>query len=103
MPEMQNMKRKTAQTVLFAFLISFTLFALFFIVIEADHDCYGENCAVCLIIQISQQNMQLLRLILCGAATSFAFFSRQTKSLSRIQNIQIEQFSLFSQKIRLND
>lgn len=100
---MQKIKRNTARAVLFAFLAAFTLFSLFFIIIEADHDCCGENCPICLIIQFSQRNIQLLRLILCGAATSFAFFSRQTKSLSRIQNIQIEQFSLFSQKIRLND
>lgn len=100
---MQKIKRNTARAVLFAFLAAFTLFSLFFIIIEADHDCCGENCPVCLIIQFSQRNIQLLRLILCSAVVLFASFSKQPKSFFRIPHIYIEQFSLFSQKTRIND
>ena len=100
---MQKLNLKTARAVLFAFLAAFIVFSCFFVMLEKDHDCCGEKCEICLIIQIAQQNIQLLRLILCGAAASFAIFYKQAKSFFRIPHNYIEQFSLFSQKIRLND
>jgi len=100
---MQKVRRKKARSALYAFLLLFTLFSLFFVIAEAGHDCTHENCPICLIIQSFQQNMQLLRLILCTAAASLAFFSKTAKHTFGLLCIHIEQFSLFLQKTRLND
>ncbi|MBO4438754.1 MAG: hypothetical protein J5798_05330 [Spirochaetaceae bacterium] len=100
---MQKLNHKAAKAVLFAFLAAFIIFSCFFVIIEKDHDCCGEKCEICLIIQIAQQNIQLLRIILCLIAATYAFFRKSAKGSFCFPHFHIKTQSLFLQKTRLND
>ena len=41
-------------------LLLFLLLSSYFIAYEADHDCSGENCPVCALLQISENNLRQL-------------------------------------------
>lgn len=41
-------------------LLLFLLTSVFFIAHEADHDCTGEDCPVCALIQIAESNLRQL-------------------------------------------
>ena len=100
---MQKLNHKTAKTVLFAFLAAFIIFSCFFVMLEKDHDCCGEKCEICLIIQIAQQNIQLLRIILCFIAAAYAFHRKSAKGSFCFLHFHTKTLSLFSQKTRIND
>lgn len=69
------MKRKhiaVILTVLFAITI---FFAHIFTVCEADHDCHGEDCPVCQLIQVAEnffKGMTAAEIIAVFAAVVFA-------------------------------
>ncbi len=93
---------KTATIIACALIVAFMLFSAFFIASEANHDCTGHDCPICVLIQQCENN---LRQMGCGALALvsviipvvsifiFAYFS--------ICNLTQE--TLVSMKIRLND
>lgn len=54
---MQARKRIEAAVLCFVFILV-TLFSVLFIITEAEHDCTGENCAICSFIQHAQQTLK---------------------------------------------
>ena len=51
---------KAAAIVMIAAVLLFLLVSTFFIAYEADHECTGEDCPVCALIQIVENNLRQL-------------------------------------------
>ena len=47
-------RRNRTAAILAAVLALILLFSALFIVLEADHDCHGENCRVCMQIRLCE-------------------------------------------------
>ncbi len=47
-----NGDRRIALKMTAILLVALTMFSAFFIILEADHDCSGEDCPVCAAIQL---------------------------------------------------
>jgi len=85
-----------------ALIITMILASLSFIVLEADHDCHGENCHVCdLIIQCDNNVRYFGYLVLCFviAVTGIAACSRLF--LPRIVHPVL--LTWVSSKVRMNN
>lgn len=63
-------KLNRLRAVLTAVFIAFTVFSVFFVAAEAGHDCSGDDCPICFVIQVAEQNVKLLSLALCAAGVS---------------------------------
>lgn len=63
-------KLNRLRAVLAAVFIAFTVFSVFFAAAEAGHDCSGDDCPICFVIQVAAQNVKLLSLALCAAGVS---------------------------------
>ena len=99
---MPNLKQKTAKAVLFALFILFITFSLVFMTIEANHECEGEDCVICLLIQTIQLNLKLF-IILLITAVIFNKLKKDNKNGLKRVCFFFKQFSLVSQKIQMND
>jgi len=54
-------RSKRLPAILLAVLLCAVLLSsLFFIILEADHDCSGEDCAVCAVLSLCQQLIHTL-------------------------------------------
>lgn len=96
-------KLNRLRAVLAAVFIAFTVFSVFFAAAEAGHDCSGDDCPICFVIQAAAQNVKLLSLALCAAGVSFA---RRCFALKlSFKNSYQTSFnnSLISLKTRLNN
>lgn len=74
-----------------------------FIAHEADHDCSGENCPVCLAIAL---NIRLLRMIGLAALVLLSLFFLPNGTSVRNRGDRYTHFSLrtlVTWKVRLND
>lgn len=60
------------RAVFVALFIAFTVFSVFFAAAEAGHDCSGDDCPICFVIQVAAQNVKHLSLALCAAGVSLA-------------------------------
>ena len=60
--------RRIFSGLLSALLLGALLFSSVFVASEADHDCSGQNCSVCLELQNCVANFQLLGSALGGGA-----------------------------------
>lgn len=83
-----------------AFLVALALVcALFFVVLEAQHNCAGDNCEICGLLDAC---LQTLRLALCSAAaaalTALAATCRGTVHTDRTR----AAFTLIIQKVKLS-
>ncbi len=68
---MTNYRRLAAW--LLAVLVLFAVAASLFVVAqEADHNCMGEDCAVCAVIALCRNTLQALFGVLIAAAALFA-------------------------------
>jgi len=98
---MQFSRISKIRSVLAALLLLFSVFSLAFKVFESDHNCSGDNCAVCLLISVIDENLKLGGIIsgfvFCHFSLFFAAFFYGAKSDSALLNE-----SLISKKIRLN-
>lgn len=63
-------KLNRLRAVLTAVFIAFTVFSVFFVAAEAGHDCSGDDCPICFVIQVAELNVKLLSLALCAAGVS---------------------------------
>lgn len=91
---------RTAFAILF---LAFTLYSIFFITHEAHHECSGEDCPICFMMQMAEQNLKLLRYVLFSASVSYLFFRALNNNLSIFCESVLNPTTLISQKIRLND
>ena len=70
-------KRNPAAAILAVTLALVMLFSALFIVLEADHDCHGEECRICEQIQLCEdllrQTALFLAVLLAGGALRAVF------------------------------
>ncbi len=59
-----------------ALLVAFImLFSVLFIALEADHDCCGEGCAVCLQIRVCKDLLRDLITVSASAAAAWCLYA----------------------------
>ncbi len=95
--------KKTYSVVLALFLLVFVILTIVLETAESAHECDGENCPICHLLMITQDNLLLLGLNFSIAALCISVFMAATECVSRILNIPIVTRTLISQKVRLND
>jgi len=86
--------------VLFAVLL---LFSICFEVLESDHQCSGEDCPICKVIQIVRQNIKLFGLILATVAVCSGKLEWKRSVSASFESHSDMANTLFIQKTRLND
>lgn len=78
------------------------LFSNVFLAEHVHHDCTGEDCPVCAVMEQCINNLKTISEVVFFVAASLFFLHIITKTVSK--NItEPVAFSLFSQKVRLND
>ena len=98
-----NTKRKRALSVTVCIVFLFVTFAsLFYIVLEADHQCTGEDCPVCANIYQAEQTLRNLSTgtIVYTAANPIPIMFVLVMAG---HVLFVSRTSLVSQKVRLND
>lgn len=100
---MQNEKLSRCRTVLSVLFLVFTIYSLFYIGHEARHECSGEDCPVCYVIQVAEQNLKLLGVALAVVVVSSFFKKCDSKKINAFPESVLNPSTLISQKIRLND
>lgn len=75
-----NKRTRAAAMALACVLALILLFSVFFIVLEADHDCAGEDCAVCAVLNVCETLLH--RLAGFGAAVLTALFAAAVKAFA---------------------
>ena len=99
---MTNRKR-IAALLLCVGLIAALSVSVWFLALEADHDCGGEDCPVCRIMAV---NIRLLRTLALAAAVAAAFGLLRAAGSTRRPRDRYALFvpgTLVSWKIRLDD
>lgn len=100
---MQNRKINKLRTVLAVILLVFSIFSVAAISLEKNHQCSGENCPVCFVIAVAEQNLKLLSLIAVFTVIKISDFSFRKSVLILSKKFLIKSNTLISQKIRIND
>ena len=96
-------KLNRLRAVLAAVFIAFTVFSVFFAAAEAGHDCSGDDCPICFVIQLAAQNVKLLSLALCAAGVYLARHCFASKISFKTSYQTSFNNSLISLKTRLNN
>lgn len=68
---------RAAAALVAAAVIMMTLFSMVFIIVEADHDCIGEHCRICLVLRAFEQSLGRFYfglLSVSAVPVGFAFF-----------------------------
>lgn len=55
-----NKQKRAIALLLAAAVLLVTAFSLTVLVVEANHDCAGEDCAVCRLMDLCENNLRLL-------------------------------------------
>lgn len=89
--------------ILAVMLVIFTIFSLLFSAVEVNHDCSGEDCPICFVIEVTESNLKLLHFALAVFILSqFVKFTSNKIQFSSKKSI-FKSNTLISQKIRIND
>lgn len=94
-------KLRIAAILLILAVLFFVLFSVFFIVHEADHDCSGDDCPVCMLIQIYEDNIRQVGSGDAASATGILVFLALTMPV--FMAFSVRTSTLISNKIRLNN
>lgn len=97
----QNFKRITAWVAISA-IVLVLLFSVCYIVEHADHECTGEDCPICLVMEQCGNNLKTVGTAIMIACVAVVLFT----SLQENKHYQTSMFpcnSLISQKIRMNN
>ncbi len=98
----KNSNKRLAAAFLAMAVLFFVLFSVFFIAHEADHDCSGDGCPVCALIQMCEDNIrQLGSGTAASAAVSVLVFL--TLAMPVFTAFAINVSTPVSRKIRLNN
>ena len=73
-----------------------------FIILEAGHDCDGENCPVCMCLNICNNNLKLITLIAINIILCELLLSSQVKKFYPVKIIYPHS-DLISLKVKLSD
>ena len=99
---MQEEKIKKRALFIAAALLALTVFSIFFSTAERFHECHGDDCPICLLLQIAEQNIKLLSLALFIAVAVGGDRFKKIQDASIICGPLLKSKTLVSQKIRLN-
>ena len=99
---MQERKLNKRALFLAAALVAIALFSILFSAAERFHECHGDDCAVCLLLQIAEQNIKLLSLALFIAVAVGGARFKKIQDASILCGPALKSKTLVSQKIRLN-
>ncbi len=95
-------KSKRFASVLVLLVAFIMLFSVLFIALEADHDCCGEDCAICAQIQVCEN---LLRNLMTAASLVVTVWSLY--ALARVFTDadcrSVHPHTLISLKVKLSD
>ena len=96
------MTKKHWSAVLAAVLALVMLFSVLYIALEADHDCHGDDCAICVQISACMDLLRHLSLSLLAVAVSasLGLSARQSKEAVFCA---CHKLSLISLKVKLSD
>ena len=96
-------KKNCVLTVLLAAAVLFVmLFSAFYIAIEVDHDCVGEDCPICYQISVCEHTLRSVgQAVLVG--TLAVFIGVFMISLPALAKKQAYNTSLVSLKVKLSD
>ena len=98
----QFKRRLIALSLLFCFAIA-SLSATIFIITQANHDCFGESCPVCVKIHSAQKLLDRIGkaaiVILIAAVVSFTAI----KTWAKLDFFRVYSSTLVSVKTRLNN
>lgn len=93
-------KIRTAFSVLFLVVL---VFSIFFESFEADHECTGDDCAICFVILLSEINIKLFAIALALLSLLTAYNSI-TNIKNQLKKLPLNKSqTLISLKIRLNN
>lgn len=86
-----------------ALMVLFICFSVAFILIEADHDCCGEECGVCMHIALLRSAMSGIKLLIAVAAAFFAALSLANARGFNAPHPLLRPSTLVSAKIKMNN
>lgn len=97
-------ERKLNKVALFlaAALLALTVFSISFSAAERFHECHGDDCPICQLLQITEQNIKLLSLALFFAVAVGGARFKKFEDASILCGPVLKSNTLVSQKIRLN-
>jgi len=94
---------KTLTKIFAVLLLIFTILTFRFANLKVTHECSGDDCTICFVIEISEQNLKLLSLILT-AILVFTAKKLSFRTASFPKQVTTHNYpTLISQKIRLNN
>ena len=102
MPKMSERKLNKAALFLAAALLALTVFSISFSAAERFHECHGDDCSICQLLQITEQNIKLLSLALFFAVAVGGARFKNFEGVSILCGPSLKSNTLVSQKIRLN-
>lgn len=78
------------------------LFSVFFIALEAEHDCHGEDCAICAVLSLCENALR--QLVSIGAAAAILTLIRLVCFLAGEQYVVHHGVStLITLKVKLSN
>ena len=96
----RNLKKSMAGILAVLFL-AITLFSSVYIIIESDHDCSGEDCHICHMIEVCEALLQRIEHAL-SSFTAVIFLCLAFIILRVVRsNVSLSK-TLFDLKVRLN-
>ena len=99
---MSERKLNKAALFLAAALLALTVFSISFSAAERFHECHGDDCPICQLLQITEQNIKLLSLALFFAVAVGGARFKKFEDASILCGPVLKSNTLVSQKIRLN-
>ena len=99
---MSERKLNKAALFLAAALLALTVFSISFSAAERFHECHGDDCPICQLLQITEQNIKLLSLALVFAVAVGGARFKKIEDASILCGPVLKSNTLVSQKIRLN-
>ncbi len=96
------MTKKRRLAVFAVLLAVMMLFSALYIVLEANHDCQGEDCAICLQICACLNLLQNLSLALSLLAAA-AIFLISAEEIGKRLSYAYQSDSLITLKVKLSD
>lgn len=99
---MQENKQKYTVYLLCLFLLLAFLLSALFLAAEAGHRCSGEDCPICICMQLAERVLRQIGGAVLGAAL-LLFLLPSVRRRCRIPETDRTPMTLVSQKVRLDD
>lgn len=100
---MQKSKLNIFRIVLAVLLFVFTISSIFYTAHEMHHECSGEDCPICYVMQLSTDRLKLLTFALASILVVVGLKKLRAVSIYINREFLLKADTLISQKIRLND